>query len=163
MVESVTFQSGTLATIPDGSKVAADIIASEIYQRVKITVGPDGTATDVSDANPLPVIIKPVSADALTEAVISFAASGDNTVVAAGAGSQTVKVYRLMLVVSGATNLTFKSGATGLTGAMAFTANGSMVLDLSGEPWFTTGAATAFVINSSVAVQVSGQVGSITS
>lgn len=55
MAESVTFQSATLATIPDGSKVAADIIASEIYQRVKMTFGVDGVATDVSAGNPLPV------------------------------------------------------------------------------------------------------------
>lgn len=55
MAESVTFQSATLATIPDGSKVAADIIAGEIYQRVKTTFGVDGVATDVSAGNPLPV------------------------------------------------------------------------------------------------------------
>lgn len=55
MAESVTFQSATLATIPDGSKVAADIIVGEIYQRVKTTFGVDGTATDVSAGNPLPV------------------------------------------------------------------------------------------------------------
>jgi hypothetical protein len=36
-------------------KVAADVIAEEAYQRVKISAGADGSATDVSSAAPLPV------------------------------------------------------------------------------------------------------------
>lgn len=36
-------------------KVAADVIAEEAYQRVKLTTGADGTATDVSEAAPVPV------------------------------------------------------------------------------------------------------------
>ena len=44
------------------------------------------------------------------------------------------------------------------TGAMTATAGGSFVLDLSSEPWFVTGAAEAFVLNLSSAVQVSGRV-----
>jgi hypothetical protein len=38
-----------------GATVAADEISSVLYQRVKISEGADGSATDVSSANPLPV------------------------------------------------------------------------------------------------------------
>ena len=41
-----------------GATVAADDIGGVLYQRVKLTSGEDGTATDVSDANPLPVADK---------------------------------------------------------------------------------------------------------
>lgn len=38
-----------------GATVAADEIAGVLHQRVKIEFGEDGSATDVSPANPLPV------------------------------------------------------------------------------------------------------------
>jgi hypothetical protein len=38
-----------------GATVAADDIAGVLHQRVKIGVGADGTAVDVSTSNPLPV------------------------------------------------------------------------------------------------------------
>jgi hypothetical protein len=38
-----------------GATVAADEIGGVLYQRVKLTSGEDGTATDVSEAAPLPV------------------------------------------------------------------------------------------------------------
>lgn len=38
-----------------GATVAADDIAGVLHQRVKIGVGADGVAVDVSDANPMPV------------------------------------------------------------------------------------------------------------
>ncbi len=55
MADDVTFQSATLATIPDGSIVAADRILNVLYQRVKVVYGVDGVATDVSASSPLPV------------------------------------------------------------------------------------------------------------
>lgn len=93
-----------------------------------------------------------------TPLVINFAASGDNTVVAAVA-SQVIRVYRIFFVVSGATNITIKDGAsTSLTGAMTFNTGGAWVLDMSGDAWFTTASGNSFIINSSNAVQVSGAV-----
>jgi hypothetical protein len=38
-----------------GATVAADEIGGVLHQRVKIGVGADGSATDVSDANPMPI------------------------------------------------------------------------------------------------------------
>lgn len=39
-----------------GKSIAADEIASVLYQRIKPTFGVDGSATDVSSSNPLPVV-----------------------------------------------------------------------------------------------------------
>jgi len=84
-------------------------------------------------------------------------ASGDTTAVAAAAGKAT-RLYRLLLVVSGATNITIKDGSTALTGAMPIAANGSITLDFSGEPWFVGSNNTNFIVNSSNAVNVEGSV-----
>ena len=92
----------------------------------------------------------------LVEAPIDFTASGDQTLVAAVAG-RSVRVYHLFLVVSADTELTFKRGATELTGPMPMLANGSIVLDFQGQPWFATLDNEAFVLNQSGTAQVSGQ------
>jgi len=47
-----------------GATVAADEIGGVLYQRVKLTTGVDGTATDVSSASPLPVSITGISESA---------------------------------------------------------------------------------------------------
>ena len=49
MADNVGYTPGT------GATVAADEIGGVLYQRVKLTSGEDGTATDVSEAAPLPV------------------------------------------------------------------------------------------------------------
>lgn len=51
MADNVGYTPGT------GATVAADDIGGVLYQRVKIGVGADGSATDVSTANPMPVIV----------------------------------------------------------------------------------------------------------
>jgi hypothetical protein len=87
---------------------------------------------------------------------ISFSSSGDNIVIAAVSG-KLITVVQLYLVVAGATNITFKDGATALSGAMPMSTNGSIVLDVNQNlSWFITSG--NFVINSSAAVQVSGEV-----
>lgn len=49
MADNVGYTPGT------GAMVAADEIGGVLYQRIKPTFGVDGTAVDVSDANPMPV------------------------------------------------------------------------------------------------------------
>lgn len=49
MPDNVGYTPGT------GATVAADEIAGVLHQRVKIGVGDDGTAADVSATNPMPV------------------------------------------------------------------------------------------------------------
>lgn len=49
MADNVGYTPGT------GATVAADEVGGALYQRVKVTTGADGTANDVSDANPMPI------------------------------------------------------------------------------------------------------------
>ena|SRR2546422_9072665 len=93
----------------------------------------------------------------ITPVSVSFAGAGDNTIITGVAG-QTIRIMRMLLAITAATNLTFKDGATALTGAMPFAATGGLILDDSGEPWYIIGDGNNFVINSSVGTQISGTV-----
>ena len=95
---------------------------------------------------------------ALSKASVSVSSSGNNTLIA-GVSGQSIKVYKMFLVFGAAVNATFQDGSsTALTGAMPFTANGSIVLDLDTVPWFTTSAGNAFVLNLSTSVTATGTV-----
>lgn len=54
MADDVTFQSSTLATPPSGEIIAADDILGVKYQRVKLSVGDDGSAQDAKSINGKP-------------------------------------------------------------------------------------------------------------
>jgi hypothetical protein len=51
MADNVGYTPGT------GATVAADEIGGVLHQRVKLGIGDDGTAVDVSEANPMPATI----------------------------------------------------------------------------------------------------------
>jgi hypothetical protein len=51
MADNVGYTPGT------GATVAADEIGGVLHQRVKLGIGDDGTAVDVSEANPMPVTL----------------------------------------------------------------------------------------------------------
>jgi hypothetical protein len=51
MADNVNITPGT------GAEIAADDIAGVLHQRVKVQFGADGSATDASAANPLPVVV----------------------------------------------------------------------------------------------------------
>src|SRR5262245_35071356 len=72
---------------------------------------------------------------------VSIAASGDTTVVAAATGKR-VSVYRCSLTIGGATTLTWKTASSNRR--YDFVGPGSIVLDGSSVPWFTTSAGSAF-------------------
>lgn len=95
----------------------------------------------------------------LTSAVINAVAAGDNVLIAAVA-AQVIRVYRMLVVVAAADSVTFYDGAAGvaLTGLMSMSQYGSIVLDLDSEPWFTTTAGNAFVLNMTAGVQASGRI-----
>lgn len=95
-----------------------------------------------------------------TRAAISFAASGDNTVIAADSAN-AIYVWQFFFVnndASTATNITLKEGATSVSGAYKIAAAGSHTAPCSGTPWAIVPAGSAFVVNSSAAVQISGAV-----
>lgn len=78
MADDVTFQSSNLATPPSGTVVAGDLIGGSVYQRVKPAFGADGSATDVSSSDPLPVT------DAAVGATSDAAVTTDTTGTASG-------------------------------------------------------------------------------
>jgi hypothetical protein len=91
-------------------------------------------------------------------AVISFASSGDNIVVTAGAVGP-INIYGVAFTVAGATNITFKNGTTAQSGAFVFTGNGSALSFPPGDTaLYYADPGANFVINSSNAVQVSGTI-----
>ncbi len=95
----------------------------------------------------------------LSQTAINISVSGDSTLLAGRAGKQ-VRVYRLKLVTSAATTLTFKDGSsTTIDGPYVFPAGAAMVLDFTNinmPPWYITSAGNDLVLNSSTTVQIGG-------
>jgi len=114
------------------------------------TPGPNITTISEEEEIIMPVIYK---------AKINIAAAEDATLVAAVADKK-ICLTAIALTVSGETNLTLKSGATAISGAMDFGGVNEprgMTHNLGDCPLKTT-AGEALVLNSSIAVQVSGYI-----
>lgn len=90
------------------------------------------------------------------QAAVNFSGSGDNIVIT-GFPTQIIKVFQFFLVFAGATNITYKSGTTPLSGPLDFSANAAHVHDYIQLP-YTCLLGDNFVINSSNAVQVGGTI-----
>jgi hypothetical protein len=90
------------------------------------------------------------------QAPISFSAPGDNIVVA-GITGKSIKVLQLFLVLAGATNLTYKSGSTPLSGLLTFGANAAQVQDYIQLP-LTCNVGDNFIMNLSAGVVVGGAI-----
>ncbi len=104
-----------------------------------------------------PVVISALDGEFLQFTAVNNSAGG-NIAAPAGISGAIIRIYKLYLVFSGNTNITFQDGSTALSGPMAMLANGSITLSMDGTPWFTTSVGNAFNINSSASVQVSGAV-----
>jgi hypothetical protein len=84
MADNVGYTPGTGATI------AADDLSGVLYQRVKISEGADGSATDVSAANPMPSSVPgAVSATILS---LTTAATGSNYTAFASTTCQSLDI-----------------------------------------------------------------------
>ncbi len=90
------------------------------------------------------------------QAVVSFSGAGDNTVIA-GVLGKTIKVLQFFAVIAAATNLTYKSGTTALTGEMDYISAGAQVQDFIQLP-LTCFSGDSFIINSSAGVKVGGTI-----
>lgn len=100
MADNVGYTPGTGATI------AADDLSGVLYQRVKISEGADGSATDVSAANPMPSSVPgAVSATILS---LTTAATGANYTAFS---SQTCQA--LDIVNTSSVAIEYRRGATG--------------------------------------------------
>lgn len=143
-----------------GATIAADLISSALYQRVKPTHGADGSATDTSFAAPLPVAFGvPATRANYSYAQINAASSGNNTIVSNTAG-QTIRVFAWCFVVEGTVKVKWRdnTNTTDLHPAQQFYNGGGIVIDPCGEPILVTAANGSLDLNLSAAVQVSGWV-----
>ncbi|QDP53221.1 MAG: hypothetical protein GOVbin7744_24 [Prokaryotic dsDNA virus sp.] len=96
MADNTTITAGT------GTTIATDEIGGAHYQRVKVTYGADGSTTDVSDSNPLPIddagSSLTVDNAALTELAGAINSSKVDINISSGsipAGSNTIGVVDL--------------------------------------------------------------------
>lgn len=92
------------------------------------------------------------------KANISFSGTGDNTIITAVAGRR-ICIDHVNLLVSSATNIQLKDGATNYGGAYQLASKGAIALDnVMKNQWgiITLSTNSDFVINSDTAVQVSG-------
>lgn len=125
--------------------------------RQRVSIGDDTSVNNhlKIDTTGRAAIVPAAGPMVLTPFVINTASSGDLTIAAATASKKN-RLMRLVLIVGGATNITFKDGTTALSGPMQLLANGGITLDFSGEPWFEASTNADLKINSSNAVQLSG-------
>jgi len=96
---------------------------------------------------------------AVLKAKIDFATAATHEIIAA-VTDKKIKIANIMLTVAGETNLTFKSAATAISGALDFGGTDEprgMVHSLGDYP-LCTETGEAFQITSSGAVQVSGYI-----
>ncbi len=90
------------------------------------------------------------------DAVVNVTGPGDQTIITAPTNGP-IRVWKIVLTVSGATTMTFKHGTTAFNGPFVFTANGSSLgLYYDGSPHFTCKPAENFVMNLSAAVTAAG-------
>jgi hypothetical protein len=111
MADNIGYTPGT------GATVAADEIGGVLHQRVKIGVGADGTAVDVSEANPMPMaaygeLIEAI--EALRFTVASLARTL-NASIPDASGRQRVNVETAVLASGTLTTLTTCSTVTSLS------------------------------------------------
>jgi hypothetical protein len=178
LINGTLVQSQT-ATIVDALGIAISaLLNGAVPQSALLVAGSDGTnlralktdssgALSVNVSGTVPVSQSTIpwstqqyleTAGRLISSVVSVSSSGNNVLIA-GVTNQTIRVYRLMLVLASSNTLTFQDGSsTALTGALALNAGATIVLDFEGEPWFITSTGNGFVLNLSSANAVSGNI-----
>jgi hypothetical protein len=87
---------------------------------------------------------------------IDFATIGDHIVIPGSPGLQT-HVYGMFFSVDGPVNVTFRSGATALSGSLQFANASNIVLPTLAEPWFVTAIGEDFIMNTNAARQLGGR------
>ena len=146
-IGNVNVNNGALET---GGNLAT--LVSEMATLTAAVVA-GGTGTP---AGAVAVQFFPQKVNELQTLAVNVSSLGLNQIIAAS-GSQTIRIYRLLLVAATPVVLTIPSeGIAGvLTGPMTIS---TMVLDYQAEPWFTMAAGEAFNLYLGSAVQVSGTV-----
>lgn len=159
MADDVTFQTTTLATPPNGTVVAADVVSGVAYQRTKPVWGVDGSVVDTSASNPLPVVqtgAVPAGANVIGHVIAdsgSTTAITGNVTVIQGTGTN-LKVDASSVAVP----VTDNSGSLTVDGTVAATQSGTWTV----QPGNTANSTAWKVDASSVAVPITDNSGSLT-
>ena len=114
-------------TAGSGTTIAADDVSGVLYQRVKPAFGADGSATDVSSANPLPVSVRggqgeyeAVAASATDQVIGATGGTGDYlshvTVIPATTSPGVVTIKDNTTAV-----ISFPGGASSVSSLVPFT------------------------------------------
>lgn len=115
------------------------------------------TTASISSALQTDALMSGLTALTPKFAVIDFAGSGDNTVLAAVTGKK-IRVLSLFLIAAGTVVTRFESGASGtaLTGQMNLVANTGFVLPFNPLGWFETASNALLNLELSAAISVDG-------
>lgn len=143
------------AALPAGTNVIGHVITDSgsttaVTGNVTVT---QATAINLNAA----VVPGLPTTGATTKTNVTTSASGWTNLVS-GVGGQTIRLWRLIISVNAATNIGLGDGTTIFEGPYYLQAGGSIVFDISGEPWYVGAVAAALQINSSNAVSVSATV-----
>lgn len=139
MADNVTLNAGS-----GGDTVAADDIAGVKHQRVKAQFGVDGSATDVSAADPLPVGIGLADPKAALATAASLAAGASTDLDSAQVGAaKTAKLVGVTMAASVALKGVLKAVSNAVEGAdlaVFFSRPGeAAALPLPDKRFFTVG------------------------
>ena len=114
-----------------------------------VSVKAASTAAAVDDSSLVVAISPNLSTTAtLSSIVVNASANGDNILIT-GVSSQTIRVFRVILVFSaGGTAIIKDDASTALTGPLALSVGSSIVLDIDRtNPWFITSLSNSFILN----------------
>lgn len=173
MADNVAITAGA------GTSIASDDIGGVQHQRIKIGYGTDGSFTDASSTNPLPVTAPAaartthsIAVTQQTDALMSNLTAltpkfFTETVTASDADEELValvaskKIRVLALVVqcgATATDVTFESSTTTRKHKVPAGANGGQVLPFNPVGWFETAAGESLTVTTGAgsSVEISG-------
>lgn len=162
MADNVAITAGA------GTNIASDDIGGIQYQRVKVTHGQDGSASDVSSVSPLPVTAPAASrtthsiavaqqTDVIMSQLVALtpkffsetvaASDTDEELIAAVVG----KKLRILALVcqcgSAATDAEFQTGGATRIHRVPAGANGGQVLPFNPVGWFETGVGASLTVS----------------
>lgn len=161
MADNVAITAGA------GTNIASDDIGGVQYQRVKMTQGQDGSATDVSSANPLPVtapaaartthsIAAALQSDVLMNNLTAMtpkffsetvAASDTDEELVALVAAKKIRVLALAVQCGAtATDITFESSTTTRIHKVPAGSNGGQILPFNPAGWFETAAGASLTV-----------------
>lgn len=156
VLDDIATKLGTIDA--DTSALAGAVAGTEVQVDV-VAALPAGTNVVGATHDVSGLIVENAAALTVKYAVIDFASSGDNTVVAA-VTDKKIRVLSLFLVAAGAVDVRFESGAggTALTGQMNLVANTGFVLPYNPHGWFQSGESALLNLELSAAVSVDGSI-----